>query len=129
MKREEMEPLLDDIAAKLPVLDIVGRKQSYITGQELLLCGHKVWEGQVVEKNKMYNLWVPLAKGEIMHTLDEKFKIKETKVVYRELDHKKQLKIKWRINGLNGIYHYLRPYLSDEQMQWVKQKFMSVATA
>jgi hypothetical protein len=115
----DIETLLDAIADKLPELDVVGQKQSYITGQELILCGHKMWAGEFIQPKKMYTINVPIAKGEIEP---------ETKAIqYKRLDHKSKLKSKWRVDGLNGIYHYLRAYLTDEQMKWVKEKFMSVS--
>lgn len=116
MKPEEVNDWLDAVAKQLPVFDVVGRKQSYITGHELVLCGHKTWEGEFIQPNKMYTLWVPLAKAELDNKVPR----------YKILDHSTKLKTLWKLHGLNGIYHYLRSYLTDEQIQEVKKMFMTV---
>lgn len=117
----EVEEKIEHIAAKLPVLDIVAKKQSLITGTELLLCGHKKWDGEVIQPNKMYNIWVPIAKA-------EKVEIDGQEVVrFKELNHVAKLKSQWRVNGLPGIYHYLQNYLNAEQLKLVKSMFMGVS--
>lgn len=128
MKTEvDFDKLLDSLADKLPVLDITKQvKESYITGHELILCGHKMWNGKFIQPDKMYTILVPIAQGKL---IDKNAPASNENVEYKRIDHKSKLKTHWRMNGLTGIYHYLRPYLTDAQMQWVKNHFMSPSIA
>jgi len=113
--RESIDTIIDALAEKLPImLDHVRDDRTFILGRELLLGGFKKFHGETIDPLATYQMDVPVVKGEIV----------DGTVSPKIIDHKRLLKLAWLRNGLPGLYSYLAPYLTAEQLTTIKDYFM-----
>lgn len=116
----DIDRFVREIAAKLPEeREQVGKEKTYIMGRELKLTGVKEFRGEPIEDDVAYELEVPIFKG--------KFEPDHTgalRPAIRTTDHEQELRRAYLAKGLPGIYAYLKPYLSEESLQRLKQTFM-----
>ena len=81
------------IAKILPVRQYEVNSRAKVSGEDLLLCGHKEVEGKAIEKDGEYVMPMPF---------------------YNEVNHYRRLKKAFTKNGLNGVKSYVARFVKDK---------------
>ena len=76
----------------LPSLSYATSEQQEITGEDLLLAGHKEVAGKAIDKEKSYLWQAP---------------------VYNEANHYRRMKRAFEALGVDGIKNYLKPFVKE----------------
>lgn len=98
--------LIELIKDKLPLYKVVGRDPSFFSGSELLLTGVKTFKGKKIVKDHTYTISMP-------------------RIYYHNHEHK--MRIAWLAGGLQGVYDYLAPFLSEDSLIKLKYRMMHVS--
>jgi hypothetical protein len=101
--RESIEHIIKTFADKLPEFENVGQEKVYYSGKELKLTGVTSFKGKPLKEDRAYGIKVPILKP---------------------IDHHTNLRLAWLKGGLQGLYNYLYPHISEEQMKMVQYYFM-----
>jgi hypothetical protein len=116
MKSAELEKFIKKISDRLPMkFEVLGTEKTYITGKDLKLTGQAKINGVLVDDNLVYEMEVPIVKGEII----------DGDVAPKAVDHRKHLRTAWLIGGLPAMYSYLSEFMCESELQKIKNYFMS----
>ena len=85
---------LRELAKKLPPTQYVSRDTVKISGEDLLLSGHKLVEGKEIDSEKDYFMDSP---------------------IYHESNHYLKLKKSYSKKGIQGVLDYSKQFIKDEK--------------
>jgi hypothetical protein len=73
--------------------------------------------GEAIDPDGSYEIEVPIYKGTIVNG----------EAVNKPIDHKYKMRLAWLKSGQQGLFNYLRDYLTSSQMDQMKLFFMKRA--
>ena len=92
--RKHQMKVLNNLGGILPKQQYEFKGLQKITGQDVILSGHKEIEGKEIELNKDYIMSMPFSNT---------------------ANHKNRLKSVFRRNGISGVIKYMKPYVKKEK--------------
>lgn len=107
MNQPPITRLIELITPRLPLYKVVGQDITYFTGSELMLTGVKDFKGEPLERDKAYSITMPR-----IHLYN----------------HEHKMRIAWLAGGLQGVYEYLTPFLSEASINTLRNQFMHVSS-
>lgn len=127
----EIDKFVKAIAARLPEkVEHIRNDKTFILGSELKLTGVKEFNGEPIQDDLAYEIEVPVYAGKF----ETEYQKRDDGTAYpihtptiKRADHEQELRRAYLAKGLPGIYSYLKPYLSEESLQRVKDTFMKAA--
>lgn len=115
--KEEIEVFINKMADKLPEFEHVDNEKTWISGREMLLTGLKMQSGEPIDPDGSYEIEVPIYKGAMING----------EAVNKPIDHRYKMRLAWLKHGQQGLFSYLRDYLTEAQMNQMKFFFMKRA--